>query len=87
MNPVILIADGQAQTYESLCEYFGEDVYDFLHVETADDAREVLAGQAVDIVIADVECSGTELLIDIAERWPRSWRILLAGEPDIAPPF
>ncbi len=82
----ILLVDDEANVLSALRRLF-QTQYHVLIASGGGEGLKVLAGEPVDLVIADMRMpgmSGPEFLAKVAEGWPEVIRILLTGHSDLA---
>lgn len=84
--PTILFVDDEASILSSLKRLFRPHGYRILTADSGAAGLEVLAGEAVDLVVSDMrmpEMDGAHFLEQVRARWPEIVRILLTGYADI----
>lgn len=82
----VLCVDDEQNILASLKRLFRPQGYKVLTAEGGKEGLEVLAREAVDLIISDMRMphmSGAEFLGQVAERWPQTVRILLTGYADL----
>lgn len=81
MKRTILYLDDEVTCLNLLRDVLGED-YEVRTASTHEEARRLLSLSRADIVISDQimpGITGTEFLREVAERYPKSFRVLLTG--------
>nr|WP_315397965.1 HD domain-containing phosphohydrolase [uncultured Duganella sp.] len=84
--PTLLCVDDEPNILSSLRRLFRANGYRVLTAESGALGLEVLANEAVDLVISDMrmpEMDGARFLAQVRARWPDTLRILLTGYSDI----
>jgi response regulator RpfG family c-di-GMP phosphodiesterase len=82
----LLCVDDEPNILSSLRRLFRGKGYKVLTAESGAEGLEVLAQEAVDLVISDMrmpEMDGARFLAQVRERWPGTLRLLLTGYSDI----
>lgn len=83
----LLFVDDEANILAALKRLFRLFGYRILTAESGAQGLEIMAREAVDLVISDMrmpEMNGAQFLEKVRERWPETIRILLTGYADIA---
>lgn len=83
----LLFVDDEANILAALNRLFRPFGYRILTAESGAQGLEIMAREAVDLVISDMrmpEMNGAQFLEKVRERWPETIRILLTGYADIA---
>lgn len=83
----LLFVDDEANILSALNRLFRPFGYRILTAESGAQGLEIMAREAVDLVISDMrmpEMNGAQFLEKVRERWPETIRILLTGYADIA---
>ncbi len=83
----LLFVDDEPGILSSLRRLFRPHGYRILIAESGAAGLEILAKEAVDLVVSDMrmpEMDGAAFLKQVRERWPRAMRILLTGYADMA---
>jgi DNA-binding NtrC family response regulator len=81
LKRTILYLDDDAACLQIFLDFIGPD-YDVQTARTLAEARARLAERPAEIVISDQsmpEVDGTEFLLEVAEKYPASCRVLLTG--------
>lgn len=84
-RPSILYLDDEQQLLDIFYEMFS-DKYEVLTANALTEARLILAGRRIDIIISDQvmpEIEGVEFLREVAASYPDSFRIMLTGQAGI----
>lgn len=81
----ILLVDDEAYILDMISWYLSEDqeIYDIISAESAEQAIEIIAREAISLVVADINMggmSGLDLLAYIRNRYPQIKVILMTGE-------
>lgn len=82
----LLCVDDEPNILSSLRRLFRGKGYKVLTAESGAEGLEVLAAEAVDLVISDMrmpEMDGARFLAQVRERWPDTVRLLLTGYSDV----
>jgi response regulator RpfG family c-di-GMP phosphodiesterase len=82
----ILIVDDESNILSSLQRLFRPLGYRIFTATSAQEALDILQGEAVDLIISDMrmpQMSGAEFFEQVMQRWPDTVRILLTGYADI----
>ena len=86
-QPTLLCVDDEPNILSSLRRLFRAKGYRVLVAESGDAGLQVLATEAVDLVISDMrmpEMDGAHFLELVRARWPDTIRILLTGYADVS---
>jgi DNA-binding NtrC family response regulator len=81
-NRAILYLDDETVLLDIFRDMFSDE-YEVFIASTAREALDLLSEHEVDIVISDQsmpDMSGTEFLCEVAQKYSRSFRIMLTGE-------
>lgn len=82
----LLLVDDEANILSSLKRLFRPSGYRILTAESGAAGLEIMAREAVDLVISDMrmpEMNGAQFLEQVRQKWPDAVRILLTGYADI----
>lgn len=85
-KPTILFVDDEPNTLSALRRLFHPSGYRVITAQGGVEGLEVLARDAVDLVVSDMrmpDMNGAQFLEKVGERWPETVRILLTGYADI----
>lgn len=85
-TPTLLLVDDEQNVRAALTRLLRPDGYRILSADSAEQALELLAANAVDLVIADQRMPGTlgvELLGRVKDLYPDATRIVLSGYTDL----
>ncbi len=86
MNPLptVLVLDDELRSVEAL-ERILEDDFDVKKATNVREAEEILAGEAVQVILCDQrmpDMTGVEFLKIVRERWPDIVRMIISGYTD-----
>jgi len=82
----LLFVDDEGSVLKALRRIFMDENYKISTASSAEQALEMLSGQAFHLVISDHRMpglSGAELLKQVKSRWPDTIRIMLTGHADV----
>ena len=82
MVPLILLVDDEPQVTNALKRAFHGEPWRVLSAQSGQEALNIMAAEAVDVIIADEEMpgmQGTELLSFISHQYPDTIRMMLTG--------
>ena len=86
MTVTLLFVDDEASILSALKRLFRSSGYRILTAENGAEGLEILAQEAVDLVISDMRMpsmNGAQFLEQVRRNWPDTMRILLTGYADI----
>ncbi|MBI5753319.1 MAG: EAL domain-containing protein [Hydrogenophilales bacterium] len=86
MQRTILLVDDEHHVTEAITRVLRQDGYRILIANAPARALEMLAGEAVQVVLSDQrmpEMTGVELLSQVRERYPDTVRMVLSGHADL----
>jgi DNA-binding NtrC family response regulator len=78
----VLIVDDEARILAALRRSLRREGWEILTAEGPDEALRILATEPVDVVLSDHKMpgmTGSDLLREVAARWPRVVRLLITG--------
>ena len=81
----VLIVDDEPLVLKSLQRVLKSPNVQIFCADSASQALQVLADQKIDVILCDYampKVLGTELLADVARRWPDTQRLILSGHAD-----
>ena len=82
----VLFVDDETNILSALGRLFQPTGFKLLFAENATQALGVLASEPIDVVVTDMRMpglTGTQLLFEVAKKYPSTYRILLTGFGDI----
>jgi two-component system, probable response regulator PhcQ len=83
----VLLVDDEPNVISGLTRILRKENYELIGAGSGEEALEVLEGKPIDVIVSDEGMpgmSGSALLAEVAKRWPRTSRIMLTGQSDIA---
>ncbi len=86
MQPRVLLVDDEPHVTEALKRVLREEAYDIRTASSARTALQILAREAVDVVVSDERMpgmSGSEFLATVRRSYPNTVRILLTGHANL----
>src|SRR2546425_2358089 len=86
MQPRVLLVDDEPHVTEALKRVLREEAYDIRTASSARTALQILAREAVDVVVSDERMpgmSGSEFLATVRRSYPNTVRILLTGHASL----
>lgn len=78
----LLLVDDEPNILASLRRVFQRENYELLFAATAKEALAIMEKQPVELIMTDFMMpgmNGSELLVEVRERWPQTIRIMLTG--------
>lgn len=85
-RPKILFVDDEPNVTEALKRSLRKEPYDIFTAESAVDALQILATNAIDVVVSDERMpgmSGSVFLSKVRETYPETVRIILSGQASL----
>jgi len=86
MNESILVVDDDANVRKMLSSILSDEGYIVETVENGRQAIKVCEKEYFDLALIDIELpdmKGTELLIELKNKWPKMIRIIITGSPTL----
>ncbi|MCC2956368.1 response regulator [Massilia sp. IC2-477] len=86
-RPTVLLVDDDAFMLAVLADMLGDEPLRVLSASSGPDALALLAREPVEVILCDQDMPGmrgTELMTQVAARHPRTVRLMLSGQQDLA---
>lgn len=87
VRPTVLLVDDDAFMLAVLADMLGDEPVRVLSASSGEEALALIGREPVDVILCDQSMpgmSGTEVLAEVAARDPRTVRLMLTGQQDLA---